>query len=407
MRLVLILALPIAIFICVEMNQMGMQLLLKSLSGEKGMKFFRKDFNTTEIARERGISIQMAARDLRYEWFEEVRKDQKYNLIATAHNLDDVLETFFINLSRGTGIRGLSGIPPKTGRIIRPLLFASREDIIEYARENGLSYREDSSNASEKYLRNKIRHKLLPMLEEQNASFRKSLMETISKLAETEKIFTEQMEDQKKKLLVYNKERILIPIADLKALESIKTILFEILSEYNFGSSTIEDIYKSLDSSPGKQFFSSSHRLVKDRDDLILTALVDDEKRKYYLELEESQVYDPVDLEWLVIENTETFDIPKDSNIACLDYDLLEFPLILRHWEKGDFFQPFGMKGMKKLSDFLIDNKVSIPDKENTWILAMGQKILWVLGHRIDERFRITEDTSKVLMLKYRPGNKN
>jgi len=147
---------------------------VKSLSGEKAQEFYLKDFDTEEVAGQRGISIQMAARDLRYEWFEELRKEKKYHFIATAHNLDDILETFFINLSRGTGIRGLSGIPPKSGRLIRPLLFASREEIIAYATEKGLSYREDSSNASEKYLRNRIRHKLLPMLEEQNPSFRQS-----------------------------------------------------------------------------------------------------------------------------------------------------------------------------------------------------------------------------------------
>lgn len=377
-----------------------------SLANEKSIRFYRKDFNTEEVARERGISIQMAARDLRYTWFEEVRNKEKYDLIATAHNLDDVLETFFINLSRGTGIRGLSGIPSKAGKVIRPLLFASREEIIDYAEKKGIRYREDSSNASEKYLRNKIRHKLLPLLEEQNPSFRRSLMETITKLSETEKIFSEEMDKLKNELMIFGKNQVLIPIENLDKLRSQKTVLYEILADYNFGPSTIEDICNSLGGPPGKQFFSQSHRLVKDRKELILTPLSEEENRKYYIELEQGQIYDPVNLEWVIIEYSEKFDILKDPNIACLDLDMLNFPLILRHWQAGDYFQPFGMQDMKKMSDFLIDEKVSLPDKENVWLLAMGQKIVWVLGRRIDDRFKITEQTRQVLMFKYLPAER-
>ncbi len=375
-----------------------------SLANEKSIKFYRKNFNTEEVARERGNSIQMAARDLRYAWFEEVRNKEKYDLIACAHNLDDVLETFFINLSRGTGIRGLSGIPSKAGKIVRPLLFASREEIIDYAEKKGIIYREDSSNASEKYLRNKIRHKLLPLFEDQNPSFRKSLMETITKLSETEKIFSEQMDKLKNELMVLKNDQVLIPIEKLEKLRPQKTVLYEILAQYNFGSSTLEDIINSLDAPPGKQFFSHSHRLVKDRKELIITPLKEKENRKYYIELEQGQIYDPMDLEWVIIEHSEKFDIPKDPNIACLDLNLLNFPLILRHWQEGDYFQPLGMQGMKKMSDFLIDEKVSIPDKENIWLLAMGQKIVWILGYRIDNKFRITDKTRQILMFKYIPA---
>jgi tRNA(Ile)-lysidine synthase len=176
------------------------------------------------------------------------------------------------------------------------------------------------------------------------------------------------------------------------------------LSEFGFGGSLLDDILSSIDGPPGKQFFSPTHRLVKDREELILTPLGDDEKRRYYLELESGQIFDPVDLEWIIVENTEKFSIPKDPNIACLDLDLLDFPLILRRWEKGDSFNPFGMKGMKKISDFLIDEKVSLPDKEKTWLLASGQKIVWVVGYRIDDRFRINPSTSQVLMIRYSPA---
>jgi tRNA(Ile)-lysidine synthase len=374
---------------------------VESLANNYSVRYHRNDFQTEQTASDMGISIQMAARELRYKWFEELRQDQSYDLIATAHNQDDVLETFFINLSRGTGIRGLSGIPSKAGKIIRPILFASRKEIMEYATVTRLSHREDSSNASDKYLRNKVRNKLLPMLEDQNPSFRNSLMETITKLSETEKLFSEEIKKLKKKLLIRKDDRIIIRIPELKLVESRKTILFEMLAEYNFNSASINDINDAIEGPPGKIFLSPSYRLVKDREELILTPLVEEEDRRYYLDLSENQIFDPLDLEWVVVNYTERFKIPADQNIACLDLDMLDFPLLLRHWRKGDYFQPFGMKGMKKISDFLIDQKVSIPDKEKLWLLASGQKIVWVVGHRIDERFRLTEKSRQVLMIKH------
>ncbi len=374
---------------------------VESLAKTNSVKYHHKDFQTRQTASDKGISIQMAARNLRYNWFEELRQEYQYDRIATAHNQDDVLETFFINLSRGTGIRGLTGIPPKAGKVIRPILFASREEIIEYAKENKLSYREDSSNASNKYLRNKVRHKLLPMMEEQNPSFRKSLIDTIAKLSETEKIFSKEMERLKFSHLIKQEDRISIQIQELEKLESIKTILYEILSEFNFTSASIDDISNALGSPPGKQFFSPTHRLVKDRKELILTPLIEKEERKYYLDLSMGQIFDPVNLEWVIVDNTNKFKIPKEPNMACLDLELLDFPLILRHWQKGDYFHPFGMRGIKKISDFLIDEKVSIPDKEKLWLLANGRKIVWIVGHRIDERFKITENTRQVLIIKH------
>jgi tRNA(Ile)-lysidine synthase len=380
---------------------------VKSIAAREGLEFYRQDFKTEEYAREQGVSVQMAARDLRYTWFEEIRARHDYDLIATAHNQDDVLETFFVNLSRGTGIRGLTGIAPVSGKVIRPLLFASRESISAYATDRGITYREDSSNASEKYLRNRIRHSLLPLLEEENPSFRKSLMETIARLSETEILFRDEIQKLKEKLLRQQDDRILIPIPELQKLESRKTILHEMLSEFGFGGSQLDDILLSIDAAPGKQFFSPTHRLVKDREELILSPLGNDEKRRYYLELESGQIFDPVDLEWIIVEHTEKFSIPKDPNIACLDLDMLDFPLILRRWEKGDSFKPFGMKGMKKISDFLIDEKVSLPDKERTWLLASGQKIVWVVGYRIDDGFRISPSTRQVLMIRYLPAGDN
>lgn len=375
---------------------------VEDLAASGSLPFHIKDFKTGEFATERGISLQMAARELRYGWFEQVRTENGYDIIATAHNQDDLMETFFINLSRSTGIRGLTGISTRTGSVIRPLLFASRGDITRYAEEKGICFREDSSNASGKYLRNRIRHQLLPFLEEQNPSFRNSLLETMRKLSETERLFSVEMEKIREDLLIREGDRILIRIPELQNLESARTILFELLSEFDFNSASIDDILESIKGPPGKRFFSPTHRLVKDREELILTPLRDEPERRYYLELSGGQIYDPLDLEWILVKRTENFKIPTDPFTACLDMDLLEFPLILRRWQKGDYFQPLGMEGLKKLSDFLIDQKVSIPDKENTWLLTSGETIAWVIGHRIDNRFKITEKTTQILMIKYK-----
>jgi len=379
----------------------GDEKFVKSAAENMGADFYRQDFDTEQSARESGISIQMAARNLRYRWFEEIRSRHGYDYIATAHNQDDVIETFFINLSRGTGIRGLTGIPVKSERIIRPLLFASRKSIEEYAIGHDISFREDSSNASDKYLRNRVRHHLIPMLEEENPSFRMALMETMLKLSETEKLYEQELVLLKNRLMRKEGDRIKIRIRDLSAHGARKSILFEILSEYNFSAQAMEDIIHSLGGPSGKQFLSATHRIVKDREDLIITPVDNKEERKYYLEREAGRITEPVDLEWMVVDHTETFHIPNDRKIACLDLQKLHFPLILRHWQTGDYFQPLGMQGMKKISDFLIDTKVSLPDKERTWLLTSGREIAWVIGQRIDDRFKVRPYTRQVLMMKF------
>jgi len=343
----------------------------------------------------------MAARNLRYLWFEEIRKEHGYNYIATAHNQDDEIETFFINLSRGTGIRGLTGIPVRSEKVIRPLLFASRESIVDYATKHNIRFREDSSNASDEYLRNRVRHQLIPMLEEENPSFRNALMDTMLKLSETEKLYEQELLQLKQRLVRKEGDWIRISIKDLSGYTARRSILFEILSDYHFSSQAMEDIIHSLEGPSGKQFLSATHRLVKDRDDLILTPLDGEDDRKFYLETEAGRISQPVDLEWMVVDHTETFHIPGNPKIACIDLEKLSFPLLLRHWLPGDSFQPLGMNGIKKISDYLIDTKVSLPEKDRTWLLTSDNKIVWVIGQRIDERFKVRLETRQILMMKF------
>lgn len=360
-----------------------------------------QEFETQKLAAGMGISVQMCARKLRYDWFDELANGENYRWIATAHNQDDVIETFFINLSRGTGIRGLSGIPLKSGKLIRPLLFASRQRIDEYALQNSVGFCEDSSNASLKYLRNRIRHQILPLFEEQNPSFRASLAETIERLAETETIFSEKISGIRSRLLQGNEERFTLSIKELLPLEARHTILFEILSDFGFNNTSVGEILRSLEGPPGKQFFSPGHRITKDRTKLILTPLRDKTERRFYLESVKGKITEPIALEWDVTEQLAGTEIPRDRDVAWLDLDMIDFPVLLRPWNKGDYFTPLGMTGFKKLSDFLIDEKVPVPDKENTWLLVSDSRIIWVVGYRIDERFKITGSTRQVLRLKY------
>ncbi len=358
-----------------------------------------RSFNTLEYASNNNLSVQMAARELRYEWFEELRSTTGSAFIATAHNKNDVAETFFINLCRGTGIRGLTGIREKSGNLIRPLLFATRDQILQYADQMKLAWREDSTNATTKYARNKIRHEVMPVLEEINPRIIDVMLENILRLREAGDIYQKALEEKKATLLVRDKRNLYIPLDPLKREMFARTWLFEILNDFNFTAAVADDIMKSIDSTSGKLFFSPTHRLVKDREILILEPLRPEHPRRYYIENPYLNIEEPLNLCLTVTDHHTDFIIPKYPDIACLDFEKLEFPLIIRKWEKGDYFKPLGMKNMKKVSDFFIDTKVSIPEKENSWLLTSGKDIVWIIGKRIDDRFKITSETKKILQI--------
>ncbi len=366
---------------------------------EHGLKLHIERFETEKHARDQGISIQMAARHLRYSWFEEIRKSFEYQYIALAHNLDDVIETCFINLSRGTGIRGLTGIKQKTGRIIRPLLFATREEIISYCNENQIRFREDSSNKTVKYSRNRIRHHVIPEFLNINPRFRKNTLETISNLNDVERVYMETIENKKSEVMSELDGKVLINIPELKKLHPASTYLYEFIRPYHFPKQTVVDIIASLDGIAGKQFFSPTHRLIKDREELIITELPEHERELFYIEEDVIHISQPIPVSFTQSEVPGKLQFPRDNRIACIDLDSLDFPLIIRKWRRGDYFQPLGMTNIKKVSDFFVDNKFSIHDKENTWILTSGDKIVWIMGHRIDERFKITEESTRMLVM--------
>ncbi|MFY9514815.1 MAG: tRNA lysidine(34) synthetase TilS, partial [Dysgonamonadaceae bacterium] len=323
------------------------------------------DFDTYRYAAEHKISIEMAARELRYKWFEDIRKEHHADAIAVAHHRDDLAETVLLNLIRGTGIRGLSGISPKNNSIVRPLLGISRDEIEAYVDERKLPFIFDSSNSDDAFVRNFLRLNVIPLLEKINPSVKNSIYRTAQHVGEARKIYDFYVENQKKAIFAGNR----INIDKLKTTLSPATMLFEILSPFGFNASVIEDICQCLDSIPGKVFYSNDYRLIKDRKDLILDKISDENfsQREYAIDKVSQEITDPIRLKISFLSGNIT--INKDARFLYADADKLSFPLTLRKWQPGDWFIPFGMKGRKKLSDFFTDRKFSLPDKENAWVL--------------------------------------
>ncbi|GHU62956.1 tRNA(Ile)-lysidine synthase [Bacteroidia bacterium] len=360
--------------------------------------FVKQDFDTVAIAKKRGVSIEMAARDLRYEWFEKLRKRHNAATIAVAHHQDDSIETLLLNLIRGTGIRGLTGIKPQAGNIIRPLLCVSKLEILQFVTAKKLDFVTDSSNLQADFTRNKIRLQLIPLLETINPSAKEALLQTIYNLNEGAKIYDAEI--GKAVLSVFNKEKNSIDIALLKTFPSPESVLFDLLKEYGFGKEVILDINRAIDSHSGKEFYSDKYRLVRDRAKFLLTLREKEKEEQYLINKGESFLEFPLRMELVYKENKQNFTIDKNKSVACLDLDKLQFPLILRKWRTGDKFVPFGMNSFQKLSDFFNNNKFSKIEKENTWLLISENDIGWIINHRIDNRFKVTKNTKTQLMIK-------
>jgi tRNA(Ile)-lysidine synthase len=386
------------------------ELFVEALAESYAVPYHSISFDTSSFAKKNKLSIQAAARQLRYAWFAELKTQFGYHSIATAHHRDDSIETFFVNLVRGTGISGLHGILPRQGDIIRPLSFCGKAEILAFAKANKLKYREDSSNASEKYVRNKIRLKLLPLLKELNPDIQNTLVETIQRLQETEEVFNNEIRDKRKKLVRRKKETVVIQLKALKELWPLTAYLFQLLKPYGFKGAALNGIINAFDGTSGKQFFSDTHRLIKDRKELIITprsrekpgAPPEEKNTSAVLKVKKGQkeiVSGELKLTFKSSLSTPGFKVPASKKVAALDQDKIAFPLELRRWKEGDTFQPLGMKGKKKLSDYFTDRKFSIPRKENTWLLCSGENIIWIVGERIDDRFKIDLKTKKIFFV--------
>ena len=369
-----------------------------------GTRFFVKRFDTLKYAKDRSISIQMAARELRYQWFTELARDQHFDLTATAHHKDDSVETFLINLSRGTGITGLTGIKPLSGNLVRPLLFLSRAAIRFYADTLNICWREDSSNESVKYMRNKIRHVLLPEISKSLPGFTEAVNKTMIQLQEVKDLLDAATSEFFKDAVTTTGQRVEIEIAKITNTPSSGILLFEVLQRFGFNHDTIDRLLETLKGQPGKQFLSRTHELTVDRSFLIVRPLMISEDQESEIQSGAAAIQYPVNLTLRVFENEKTCEIPGDSTIASFDMYAIRFPLIIRKWKKGDFFYPLGMKGRKKLSDFFVDEKIALPDKKRIWILESAGNIIWVIGLRIDDRYKVTSATEQILQIAYHHG---
>lgn len=332
----------------------------------------------------------------------KIRSENGYQKIATGHHRDDQIETLFINLIRGTGLYGLHGIKPRQGNLIRPLLFATRTEISEIFNKKKLAFREDSSNASDKYLRNKIRHHLVPVLKDIDPQYLKIFEANIKRFSESEEIYAQQISTVRKEIITKTNNEFLISIEKLKKLDPISTYLFEIIRDFGFSFAVCEDIIKTLDHESGKQFYTPTHRLLKDRQHLIIRKKVLGEKiESYDIPEEVGWIENPIKLKIEKLIKQGSFTYSKNNFIANFDYQKLQFPLYLKKWNEGDYFYPLGSNFRKKLSDFFIDKKLSQFEKEDCWLLCSGNSIIWIVGHQLDNRFKITAKTEKVLQIEY------
>ena len=368
------------------------------LSEDLELEIFIKSFETEVYAKQEGISIQMAARELRYDWFSELAEQLHFDYILTAHHADDNLETFLINLTRGTGLEGLMGIPEVSDKIVRPLLPFSRETMEIYAIAEQIKWQEDSTNASTKYLRNKLRHDIIPILKQMNPQLLQNFQTTISNLQDSQNIIEDAIVKVQKKVVEVADNQIKLNIKKLKKLSDPKAYLYHLLKDFNF--TAWNDVVNLLDSQSGKQVFSSTHRLLKDRDFLLLSEIVSASDEIPILILKEDRTITTLVGELFFDKVDAIADISK--NCIYVDADQLKFPLTLRKWEEGDFFYPLGMKGKKKLSKYFKDEKLSLIDKEQIWILLSGVDVVWIIGKRADDRLKITESTTNILKIELR-----
>jgi len=365
------------------------------------IKHFYHTFDTNAHAAKNKISTQMAARDLRYDWFEELMKKNKLDFLLTAHHLNDNIETFFINLLRGSGINGLKGMVPKNGKTVRPLLFATRDHIEEYAQKNGIQFREDSSNREDKYLRNRLRHYLVPELKRLNPSFEETFITELEILQQVNKVIVKETEKHRKNIIKIQKGVAKIDIAKLQKTAAPELFLFEIIKDYGFNTTQSASIYNGLDGLAGKVFVSETHQLLKDRKLLLIRDKSEVKEDDIAIYKKTTSIKQPVSLsiEYIKLKKGQDKKIPALKNVAYLDADKLKFPMKITKWQIGDKFMPLGMRDFKKLSDFFIGEKMSLFEKENQWVLRSGKDIVWIVDRRIDDRFKITDKTKRICII--------
>ncbi len=386
------------------------EMFVKNLALNLRVPFYSIGFQTKEESTKRKISIQMVARDLRYEWFEKIRSENGFSFIATAHHRGDVLETMLLNFVRGTGIAGLHGIPSKTGHLIRPLLFADKYQILNYVKAHQIEFRQDASNDGIEYRRNLIRHQVVPILRQINPSLEKTAIDNANRFKDVEKTYNKFIDTVREQITFTRNKKLYIDILKLQKTGIAKSVLFEILHPYSFHPDVIADIVESIQGTPGAEYYSHSHLLTRDREFLIVEDIgkniypgkyiithtmefMEAENHKFVFEYRHrlgiSEFPEPLN-----------FGITPSNSIQCLDVSALEFPLTLRPWMPGDYFYPLGLHGRKKISDLLIDRKIAKNEKANIFVLISNDEIACVSGLAVDERFALTRHSTRAWVMR-------
>lgn len=379
----------------------GDEMFVKGLAEAYQVDLFVKSFDTKDYAKQNSLSVQEAARNIRYKWFDELSVEKGFDRIALAHHKDDVTESFFINLIRGSGLKGLKGIPVKRGKIIRPLFFASKEEIEKYAMNNALDFKEDSSNKSDKYLRNRIRHQLIPEFMQADRRGLEGIEKSISFLQEDYLVLTQLIDEKRKEMIIRNDEFLTIRIDDLLTLQPVETWSYYLLFPFGFNRDVTDSIAVSSEKKEsGKIFYSGTHELLVDRDHLLIRDIKQNRfSEEVLIQKSDKDIAFPVELKISLLDNDQ-FDGPyNDPGTAWFDLDKLTFPLKIRPWLAGDRFKPFGMQGNKLVSDYLTDEKVNLFDKEKVLVLLSGKEIVWIVGYRSSEDFKVEKNTEMIYRL--------
>lgn len=373
----------------------GDEEFIKSYASENNIEIFVTRFDTMSFAADNKLSIQVAARQLRYIWFDQLLEENNLNYLLTAHHLDDNIETFLINFTRGTGLEGLTGIPQQNGNVVRPLLPFTRKEIENYALENNITWREDSSNTSDKYLRNKLRHDIVPALKSLNPSFADSFLQTLNNLQQSASLTHDAAILMYQQVVSEKEGQKHIDIEQIKRLPNYKAYLYQWLSPFGFTS--WDDIYNLTDVQSGKQVLAPGYRLLKDRAVLILEPLKPADKEIYEIQQGTTVINEPLAIK---LELSDVISPDSTKNTIFVNNNLIKFPLFVRKWQEGDYFCPLGMNGQKKkVSKFFKDEKMSLSEKENTWILCSDNEIIWIIGRRADDRFKIRDTTDTILKI--------
>ncbi|MEO7769172.1 MAG: tRNA lysidine(34) synthetase TilS, partial [Ferruginibacter sp.] len=375
---------------------------VEALAQKYGVPFFVKTFNTTEYAALAKRSVEEAARDLRYEWFYSLLEPENQlpvlKYILTAHHADDNIETVIMNFFRGTGISGIRGILPKQGKIVRPLLFARRKELEQFIKENKLEFVTDHTNLENDYTRNYFRNTIIPLVNESYPEASQNVLKNIRRFRETEILYQQAILLHKKKLVEQKGAEIHIPVLKLMKTDPLLTVLFEIIKDYGFTAHQTEEAVTLLKSETGKFIRSATHRVIKNRNWLIIAPIQTIEATNILIEDTDKEIYFKDGTISIDEIGSDQFSTTKNPLTAQLDLAQIKFPLILRKWKQGDYFYPLGMQKKKKLSRFFIDQKLFLIQKEKTWVIEMEQKIIWIVGLRIDDRFRVTASTRDILV---------